>query len=148
MEKTAPSYKRRQYLVDRVYQLRFVQQLLTVIALMMVASFLAACSILWSHYGTDSLGPDSCLPDALIGIALSHAVSLMILTPILYFFGIRQTHRVVGPLNRMKQTLTAIGNGDFSQRIILRKGDVLIDFAENINRMAEALQARFPTNKS
>ena len=47
-------------------------------------------------------------------------------------------------MNRLKRMLEAIGQGDFSQRITLRKGDALEDLAAAINRMAESLQQHSP----
>ena len=53
----------------------------------------------------------------------------------------------MGPLKRMTRAIDAIGQGDFSQRLVLRKGDVLEDLAQTINRMAESLRKKFPSSK-
>ena len=137
-----PAFKRRQYLVEPAYQLRFVMRLLTLLVIVMLSSFAAASALLWAQFSSPDLTTDSCLAEILYGIAFSHAISLLIMIPISYLFGIRQTHRVVGPLKRIKAALSAIGEGDFTQRIILRKSDVLTDLAGDINKMAERLQKR------
>ena len=49
----------------------------------------------------------------------------------------------MGPIKRMIGTLDAIATGNFSQRLVLRQGDVLEDVAQSINRMADQLQKRY-----
>ena len=80
----------------------------------------------------------------LISVAVTLLFELLLAFPIVFYIGVRQSHRIVGPMNRLKQMLEAIGQGDFSQRITLRKGDALEDLAAAINRMAESLQLRSP----
>ena len=88
--------------------------------------------------------PQQTLIYCFIAIALTLLVELLLSIPIVFILGIRQSHRIVGPMNRIKRTLEAIGAGDFSQRITLRQGDALEDLAKSINQMAEALQQRSP----
>jgi methyl-accepting chemotaxis protein len=136
------SYKRTQYLVDRGYQLRFVTRLFLAVLAVATISSLISCGLLWTSMDRPGAGLDTSLVIALIAIATTLLIELLLAIPIVFFLGIRQTHRVVGPMNRLKRTLQAIGTGDFSQRITLREGDVLEDLAQSINRMAENLQQR------
>lgn len=142
-----PQFVRKQYVVDRAYQLRFVARLLVVVFMIAMGSSLIASAILWkSMYSTD-LEQQTHIVSGLVGIAMTLLVELLLAIPILYYLGIRQTHRVVGPLKRMTRAIEAIGQGDFSQRLVLRKGDVLEDLAQTITRMAESLQKKFPSSK-
>lgn len=50
------------------------------------------------------------------------------------------THRIAGPLFRVEATLRKIIQGDFSQRIKLRRHDEFLEFEELINRLAEMLE--------
>jgi len=77
-------------------------------------------------------------------VTIALGIELLIGSIIVWVVGIRQSHRVVGPMTRLTRMLEAIGQGDFSQRITLRKGDALEDLARTINRMAENLERRFP----
>ncbi|MBI2104480.1 MAG: HAMP domain-containing protein [Candidatus Omnitrophica bacterium] len=79
---------------------------------------------------------------ALITIAVTLLVELLLAIPLIFMLGIRQSHRVIGPMNRLKRALQAIGQGDFSQRVQLRQGDALEDLARSINKMVEQLQKR------
>jgi nitrate/nitrite-specific signal transduction histidine kinase len=81
-------------------------------------------------------------------VAITLLIELILAIPIMFFLGIRQSHRIVGPMNRLKATLEAIGRGDFSQRITLRQGDALEDLATSINQMAQGLQQQFQKSSS
>ena len=142
-----PEFVRKQYLVDRAYQLRFVARLLVVVFMIAMGSSLIASAILWKSMYSNDLEQQAHIVSGLVGIAMTLLVELLLAIPILYYIGIRQTHRVVGPLKRMSRALEAIGQGDFSQRLVLRKGDVLEDLAKTINRMAESLQQKLPSSK-
>ena len=137
------SYQRKQYLVDRNYQMRFITRLLVVVLVVAALSALAASSILWrTMYFAE--GSRATLIACLITIALTLLFELLLAIPIVFYVGIRQSHRIVGPMNRLKRTLEAIGQGDCSQRITFRKGDALEELANAVNRMAERLVQRLP----
>ena len=137
------NFKRRQYLVDRTYQLRFVTRLFLLLLSIAAITSLASSGLLWKNMYSSDSNP-ALLTSALIAVSVTILIELLIAVPIVIFFGIRYTHRVVGPMKRLKQMLDAIGNGDFSQRITLRENDVLKDLAAAINQMAEKLQQRTP----
>lgn len=140
MSAEAP-YKRKQYLVDRDYQLRFVTRMFMIVLAVAAASSLVATGLLWRYMYHPELSQQT-LIYCFISVALTLLVELLLSIPIVLFVGIRQSHRIVGPMNRIKRTLEAIGNGDFSQRITLRQGDALEDLAKAINQMAESLARR------
>ena len=139
---TQPRYKRTQYLVDRAYQLRFVTRLFMVVLAVAVTSSLIASFLLWRQLYQPELGSTSALVTGLVAVAATLLVELLLAIPLVFLLGIRQSHLVVGPMKRIQKALEAIGRGDFSQRLILRKGDVLEDLARDINKMAETLQQR------
>ena len=138
----AHPYKRTQYLIDTGYQLRFVTRLFMAVLGVAAASALVSSCLLWKNLSIPEQGPNTLLVTSLIAVATTLLIELLLAIPIIFFLGIRQSHRVVGPINRLKRTLEAIGSGDFSQRITLRQGDVLEDLAKSINQMAESLEAR------
>ncbi len=137
-------YRRKQYLVDRGYQLRFVTRVFVVVLIVAVVSSLISTGLLWTNMYRADLEQQATLIAALIAVATTLLVELLIAIPLVYFLGIRQSHRVVGPINRIKRVLEAVGAGDFSQRIALRRGDALEGLAKSINQMADSLQQRFP----
>lgn len=143
-----PVYKRRQYIVDPAYQIRFVTRVfLTIFGIAALSSLMATFLILTNMQHPDMDGTDPALAASLIAVATTLLIELLLAIPIAYIFGIRTTHRIVGPVKRLKKTLEAIGEGDFSQQIVLREGDVLQDVAEAINQMAERLRQRYPSSR-
>ena len=138
------SYKRTQYLVDSGFQLRFVTRLF--MAVLGVASVAALISsvLLWNNLSVSGQWPNTLLTTSLIAVSTTLLIELLLAIPIIFFLGIRQSHRIIGPMARLKRMLEALGQGDFSQRIVLREGDVLEDFSKSLNQMAESLQQRFP----
>lgn len=134
-------YKRTQLLVDRDYQLRFVTRLfMAVLAVAAVSSLIATGLLSASMYQPDL--PQQTVVYCFVAVALTLLVELLISIPVIWVLGIRQSHRVVGPMNRLKKMIEAIGQGDFSQRITLREGDALEDLAKTLNTMAQSLQQR------
>lgn len=139
---TTQKFRRRIYLVDRQYQMRFITRLALMVFAVAGGSSLIAMAILWNAMEHPELSGHTYVAAAFVGIGLTLLIELLIALPIAYHLGMRQSHKVVGPLERLTRTLDAIGNGDFAQRITLRPGDVLEDLAKAINRMAENLQKR------
>lgn len=118
--------------------------MLMIICGVALISSIVATGILWKNMYRPELEQQSHIVSALIGVSVILLIELLISIPIVYFLGIRQSHQIVGPLKRISRTLEAVGSGDFSQRLILRQGDVLEDLAKAINQMSENLQKRYP----
>ena len=109
-----------------------------------IASAFLASTLLWDNLFSPELQERTNVVTALIAVATTLLIELLLSIPLVFYLGIHQSHRVVGPVKRIQRTLEAIGSGDFSQRITLRKGDLLGDVAQSINQMAEHLQRQFP----
>lgn len=56
--------------------------------------------------------------------------------------GIVVTHRVAGPIYKMKKQLQSLGDGNFQIPFPLRKGDELVDFFEAFRTMVKKLRKR------
>ena len=52
------------------------------------------------------------------------------------------SHRMAGPVYRFEQTCKAIAQGDFSQRVHLRKGDQLTELQTEFNNMMDVIESR------
>lgn len=138
-------FQRRQYLVDRSFQLRFVSRLFLVVLAVAGLSCLASSALLWRQLYEPGEGIQTpILVASLMAVAATLLIELLLAIPIIFYLGIRQSHAIVGPMKRITAALQAIGNGDFSQRLTLRRGDVMEDLAAAINAMAEALAHRYP----
>ena len=138
----------RRYLVDLPYQLQFVARLLIVILGITIVSSLIAMAILWKNLYRPGLDRQLLISASLIGIALTLIIESLIAIPLAYYLGIRQSHRVVGPLRRITKALEAAGSGAIAPPLTLRRADVLRDLATAINEMAKNLQKRHPKSPS
>lgn len=135
-------FKRKQYLVDPGYQLRFATQLFATVLGVALLSALIATGILWTSLSQSDLEHQATFVASLVAVSTTLLVELLIAIPIIFYLGIRQSHRIVGPMNRIQRLLEAMAAGDYSQRLTLRPGDVLTDLAEAINRLADSLKDR------
>ncbi len=78
------------------------------------------------------------LNDIILIKTLTISAIFSVLTAIaLFLLGIIYTHRIAGPLYRIKIAATSISKGDLGTRIILRRKDVIQPFAESLNTMTK-----------
>jgi methyl-accepting chemotaxis protein len=75
-----------------------------------------------------------------MGTALTAILALLVVA--VGFAGIVVTHRVAGPIYKMKKQLHALGDGNFQIPFPLRKGDELVDFFESFRTMVKKLRKR------
>lgn len=73
---------------------------------------------------------------------LSLVVGLSLLVVLIGLLGIYITHKVVGPIYKMKMLLRQVGAGKLNFQGKLRRGDELQDFFEVFAEMVEKLRAR------
>jgi methyl-accepting chemotaxis protein len=66
-------------------------------------------------------------------------VVFVVLAAIIIFI----SHRIAGPLFRLKMFMEKVENGDYSVQLKFRKHDSIHDIADSFNRMVEGIRARF-----
>jgi hypothetical protein len=66
----------------------------------------------------------------------------LLLTIVLTIYGIMVTHKVAGPLHKVRLYLDKIKDGKLGTVYNLRKGDELVDFFEHFKDAHDALRAR------
>jgi hypothetical protein len=69
-------------------------------------------------------------------------ICLLALVPVIAWDAIRFTHRLVGPLVRIRQTVRNVAQGEAVRPIKLRDNDYLTEFRDDFNEMLDALQRR------
>ena len=72
------------------------------------------------------------------------AVTLCVLVPTMWAFGVIVTHRIAGPLYRLEQHLAAIAAGEDPGPCTLRKFDELGEFCETMNAAVDRLRSGAP----
>jgi len=61
---------------------------------------------------------------------------------LLIVHSIMNSHRIAGPLYRIRTVLNSVGSGDLTQKITLRKKDYLKKEADNVNTMVTSLREK------
>jgi len=131
-------YKRRKFVIDPLFQYRFVKKVTTMGVLVVVTAMLAMMVVL-SLMKRQVSQPDPFSDDPSLSLAsmpdlpwmLLHLWPYLILGIVLvvimsFVFGLIESCRIAGPEYRMRCMLKLMAQGDFSSKQIrLRKGDEL-----------------------
>ncbi len=70
----------------------------------------------------------------------SYIVRAVVVFLVAFAAGIFFSHKIIGPVQRLKEALRRIGNGDFDVSVTLRAGDEFMDMSRQINRLAGKLR--------
>lgn len=133
-------FKRRQYIVKKGFQFRYTIFIL----------FWILLTILLIYTTVDALLPPLLaklnIPEMNIGFVLqafqfSISWKLIILTALAVLASILVSHKIAGPLYRIERNLKeAVGSGDLTHIINVRRGDELEDLVRSINQMIDGLK--------
>jgi len=142
-------YKRKQYIVAKKFQLRYVGLIL---ALVFATGIL--CSYVVYYTSMLLLGdklanvyPQGRLVSIVNIVNLRILFSLVLITPLVVIIGIYASHKIAGPIYRIEKFLAAMATGDLSAPLVLRKNDELVSLADGINRVADSLKATVKQEK-
>lgn len=134
-------HKRRNYFIEKKFQTKYI--LLTILLLLsytlMFVTIIFAPYILTLYFDY----PLAEKTDAARALLLLHAKIWPWIGGIIIFFGavsIFISHKVAGPLYRVKKSLDRITEGDLDVVIKLRKWDDMKDLAEHINMLVAELR--------
>ena len=135
-------YKRKQYIVKKGFQLRYVGRIVAVAVLSAVISGYTIYYNAWVQLGGKLayVYPQGQLSHIFRSVNTSLALNMVFVLMLCIGLGIIFSHRIAGPINRMTRFLESLKDGDYSQRITLRKKDELKDLAEAMNKLAEKLE--------
>lgn len=142
MDADARTYRRRRYLVDARFQLRYVAA--AFVAVLIVAVLIEA-ALVYSGLVPPIEGEYSLLLSlkwSAVGFLLTVAIVMGATC-----FNIRATHRVAGPMYRFKESTKTVANGDLTHLVRIRRTDELQDYAELFNGMTAALRERLAEAK-
>lgn len=136
--------RRRQYIVDRSFQLKYTG------LIMLVGGVIAAVFTGWMwdahRTNTEALALDSVLKAEVLAVDqhlawLYVSVSLLMMAA-LGLLGVLITHRVAGPAFVMNRYLGVLADGAYPNLRPLRKRDELKDFFAAFERAVESLRER------
>ena len=143
--------KRRQYLVKKGLQFRYIGVILITVF------FISAICILTTYYNLllllgeklADVYPQGRLVVTLRNVNMMVLYRIVFLLPFVGVAGLFLSHKIAGPLVRIERALKNIGDGNFDVFVKLRRGDELTDLASAVNEMAEKLKKRMSiTEKS
>lgn len=133
-------FRRTKYLVDRSFQLKSLLMMISILLLqtmiVLAAVFAPTVYVLYSDLPLEQRA------DAAKSILLLHSTIWPGILAVIVLFGLLSiylSHKVAGPLYRIKSALSELTAGNYSVRVTLRKWDELIDLAEQVNLFSETL---------
>jgi len=149
-EMKRPAYKRKQYLIARKFQLKYV-------GLILLLMFLTAamCSYVVYYTAMILMGeklanvyPQGRLISIVKSVNFRILLSVIFITPFVAVIGIFLSHRIAGPIFRMEKFLYDMASGNLASRITLRQNDELTTLANGINNLAESMSSSISVQKA
>lgn len=130
---------RKQYLIDRNFQVRFALELMVLVLLVPFIVW-ANFYVLGQYAMTMEGGPDAISSWGMTGALLRHQWPLLLLVYIfnfglVYLFIVYYSHRVAGPVYKFARTLEGVCQGKLNEEINLRKHDYFHDVADRVNEV-------------
>lgn len=137
---------RKQYLTHKKFQFRMLGVLLSIVFLATLISILSVHYFTLSSIVNISWKEETGITptEEMINASIK---SLIIVIPIIFIvltlIVILLSHRIAGPLIRLKQIMGKVGKGDFSVMLKFRKNDEIHDVADSFNEMIEGLKEKY-----
>lgn len=143
MEKDKRYHVRRQYLISRKFQLKYV---FLIVAFMFLIAWLAGYTVYYTAFTLmgeklANVYPQGRLTVIFKTVNMALLMRILLLVPVVALISIFLSHRIAGPVFRIERYLGKVAKGDFSSIIRLRKRDELKNLAAAINKMTVGLGA-------
>lgn len=141
-------YRRRHFFIDKHLQTKYM--LLTIVLLLVYSAIFVI--IIFTPYILPiqlnvPLEEKAEAARALLVLHKSVWPALLVVIPVLGVVSIFITHRLVGPVYRLRKALREITAGNLDTRVTLRKGDDLQELADDVNHLTEILSSFVSTLK-
>jgi methyl-accepting chemotaxis protein len=142
-----PVWRRKEYLVDKPLQQRFAVFLLLQMTIILLIIGLYAY-LENSRFMQDVLS----IKDAFIlqeklhlnaqAFLLKILIVLVLTAFVIMFFGLYFSHKIAGPVFKLKRYLKALGDGNFAEEIQFRRTDYLEELQIIVNRLVDKFRTR------
>lgn len=137
--------QRRQYISHKKFQFRLVGTLLIVVLIATLVTTVINHYFLLSSIVDFTMeysrGPTGM--ELLMASVRPLAIILPVVFVVLAIMVVFISHRIAGPLYRLKQYMEKIENGDYSVTLKFRQNDAIHDVAESFNRMVAGIRHKF-----
>ena len=131
-------YKRKIYIVDKKFQFKFVIMLLFFILVTVFTVSFTTFYVIWQNVINEFFFvPEASkkLGDIYIRTSELLILPMIVLSAIAGIAGILISHRIAGPVYRMKKVSEEIAKGNLCVNVKFRKSDELHDLADSMNAM-------------
>ena len=137
-------YKRSQYIVEKDIQYRYVELILMYILMFFLVTVVIIYFSGWRQIvqKLSNVYPQAMLAGILNIVYLRLWIGFIILLPIAFVSAVLASHKIAGPLVRIKRSLNQLIEGNYNITVKLRKGDHLQDVADQLNKLAETLRKK------
>jgi nitrogen fixation/metabolism regulation signal transduction histidine kinase len=123
----------------------WIDKFQTTLSIRLALYFLVYQAAIWSLFWIDGRLVDFTKsiggPAATFGFVLT-PLAVVGLGLLFIYDAIKEAHRIVGPLYRIRKTMQSVTAGDEIRLIVLRKGDHLQELKDDVNAMLRALEER------
>lgn len=139
-------YKRQTYLVEKRFQISFILKFcLLVLAGVIVSSaliILLTRGTLTSTFVNSKLTIQSTASVILPALLYTNLITLGLVTVATIVVTLFVSHKIAGPLYRLEKELKAIGDGDLTRQISLRRKDQVTRLARSLDEAVNQLRAK------
>ncbi|MBL7181359.1 MAG: methyl-accepting chemotaxis protein [Pseudomonadota bacterium] len=150
---TKGPHQRQTYIVDPEFQYGLIRKL-AMIAVMIIVMSLAFLVVAHHLYGDvqievsqpDPFAVSESLTTLPVQISLFKllwpvlAICVLVTLVVIFFFGVIISHRMAGPIYRIRHTLDQMVQGELGGEIRLRSKDDFKSLAENVNTLKKSWQ--------
>lgn len=136
---TGKKFIRRQYLVDRSFQLAFVGNILLIV---MVTIMVTTLVVSWIFVFVLNENLLSGVADT--GYLMKIGIIVLCIALAVLVWTIRRTHDIVGPIRKTRRILQELAQGKFPDHpVIFRHGDAFHYLADDLNLCLKTIAARY-----
>lgn len=141
--------RRKKLIISAGLQFRYVGAVLFAMLFVSLLEGWIVYRSIWNELLTESRYSDwspfliSVMKRADLAIIIGVGFSFILIT----FLSVLMSHKIAGPVYRLKQYLVEMAKGDLSFEMRLRSGDELADLAEEFNKMVRGLREIINTDR-
>ncbi len=142
--------RRKNYITNKRYQFRMLALLLLIVYVAIFGSVFATHYALLHSimYFTEQEGRSPTGAELVVVPLRSLAIIVPIVFVVVSVITIFVSHRIAGPLQRLKLYMEKVGQGNFALRLRFRKYDEIHDVAESFNGMVKNLEKSWQNPRS
>lgn len=146
MASVRPGHRRKQVLIKKDFQYKFILKFCLVILAGIIVStgllFFFSQGTLTTSFSDSRLVIKDTGFAILPGAIFTNLITLALITIAAIAVTLYVSHKVAGPMFRFEADLKVIGQGDLKMKVRLREKDQLMDFVSHLNSMTSSLHEK------